>query len=63
VPKAVAARIVAELNKVLVPSGRGSGQNLAAAVVGNWRFIQESGAVPPETTLDVNDAIDARFLP
>jgi NitT/TauT family transport system substrate-binding protein len=63
VPKAVAARIVTELNKVLVPSGRGSGQDLAAAVVGNWRFTQESGAVPPETTIDVNDAVDARFLP
>jgi NitT/TauT family transport system substrate-binding protein len=63
VPKAVAARIVAELTKVLVPSGRGSGQDLAAAVEGNWKFTQESGAVPPETALDVSDAVDARFLP
>ena len=63
VPKVVAARIVAELNKVLVPSGRGSGPDLAAAVKGNWKFTQESGAVPPATALDVNDAVDARFLP
>ena len=68
VPKAVAARIVAELTKVLVPSGRGSGQDLAAAVEGNWRFTKESGTVPPETAFDVSDAVrelgaSPRFTP
>jgi NitT/TauT family transport system substrate-binding protein len=63
VPKSVASRIVAELDKVLTSSGRGSGQDLVAAVAGNWRFTQESDAVAADTALDVNDAVDARFLP
>jgi len=62
-PKGTADKIVAELNKVLRASGRGSGQDLVAAVAGNWRFTEESGAVPAGTTVNVEDAVDVRFLP
>src|SRR5258708_6637580 len=61
--KNVADKAVASLNHVLTPGGRGSGQDLAAAVAGNWRFIVESGAVPADTVVKIEEVVDARFLP
>lgn len=58
----VADRAVASLNQVLTSSGRGSGQDLAAAVTGNWQFMTESGAVPTGTRVKIEDVVDARFL-
>ena len=48
-PKDVADRAVGELNKFLVSSGRGSGQDLVAAVGGHWRFTKDSGATSTRT--------------
>jgi NitT/TauT family transport system substrate-binding protein len=62
-PKNLADKAVASLNQVLTPSGRGSGQDLVAAVAGNWRFIIESGAVPADTAVKIAEVVDTRFLP
>jgi putative hydroxymethylpyrimidine transport system substrate-binding protein len=62
-PQNVADKAVASLNRVLTAGGRGSGQDLAAAVSGNWRFIIESGAVPANTVVKIEEVVDARFLP
>jgi NitT/TauT family transport system substrate-binding protein len=62
-PRNLADRAVANLNVLLTSSGRGSGQDLVAAVAGNWRFITESGAVPADTKVNIEEAVDARFLP
>jgi hypothetical protein len=61
--QAVAEKAVASLNHILVPSGRGSGQDLVAAVKGNWQFIIESGAVARDIAVRIEDAVDATFLP
>jgi ABC-type nitrate/sulfonate/bicarbonate transport system substrate-binding protein len=62
-PRNLADRAVANLNVLLTSSGRGSGQDLVAAVAGNWRFITESGAVPADTKVNIEEAVDVRFLP
>jgi NitT/TauT family transport system substrate-binding protein len=59
----VAGRAVTELNKTLMPDGRGSGQDLVAAVAGNWEFTKDSGAISPGTNVNIKDAVDLRFLP
>lgn len=61
-PEGSASRVVAELNKVLTPHGRGSGQDLLAAVEGNRRFTAESG-FPAVSAVHVEDAVNASFLP
>ncbi len=62
-PRNVADRAVASLNQILAPSGRGSGQDLVAAVAGNWQFITESGAVPAGTEVKIEETVETRFLP
>ncbi len=62
-PRSVADKAVASINQILTSSGRGSGQDLVAAVAGNWQFITESGAVPAGTTVKIEEAVDTRFLP
>jgi ABC-type nitrate/sulfonate/bicarbonate transport system substrate-binding protein len=62
-PKDVADKAVASLNHILAPGGRGSGDDLIAAVAGNWQFITESGAVPANTSVKMEEVVDARFLP
>jgi ABC-type nitrate/sulfonate/bicarbonate transport system substrate-binding protein len=62
-PQAVAEKAVASLNHVLVPSGRGSDQDLVAAVKGNWQFIIESGAVARDLAVRIEDVVDTTFLP
>jgi len=32
-------------------------------VAGNWKFMTESGAVPASTVVNIQDVVDARFLP
>jgi ABC-type nitrate/sulfonate/bicarbonate transport system substrate-binding protein len=59
----VAEKAVASLNQLLTPSGRGSGQDLIAAVKGNWQFTTESGAVPPGIKVKIEDVVDTTFLP
>jgi ABC-type nitrate/sulfonate/bicarbonate transport system substrate-binding protein len=61
--QSVAAKAVASLNHILTAGGRGSGKDLTAAVSGNWQFIVESGAVPPNTVVKIEEVVDARFLP
>ena len=62
-PKAVGDKAVASLNQILSPSGRGSGDDLVAAVAGNWRFIVESGAVLNDPPVNIEGVVDASFLP
>ena len=62
-PKAVADRVIGSLNHYLTADGRGSGQDLAAAVAGNWRFMTASGAVPAGIDVRIGDVVDDRFLP
>jgi ABC-type nitrate/sulfonate/bicarbonate transport system substrate-binding protein len=61
--RSLADRAVSELNKFLTPSGKGSGTDLVAAVAGNWQFTRDSGAIPAETTVNIEQAVDLRFLP
>ena len=61
--KNVAEKAVASLNQILAPSGRGSGNDLAAAVAGNWRFIVDSGAVPANSVVKIEEVVETRFLP
>jgi NitT/TauT family transport system substrate-binding protein len=61
--KKVADKLVAALNAALTPSGRGSGSDLVASVAGNWRFMKESGAVSADTAVEIEEVVDARFLP
>jgi NitT/TauT family transport system substrate-binding protein len=61
--KNVADKAVSSLNQILTSSGRGSGQDLVAAVAGNWQFITESGAVPANTAVKIEEVVDTRFLP
>jgi ABC-type nitrate/sulfonate/bicarbonate transport system substrate-binding protein len=62
-PRNVAEKAVASLNQILAPGGRGSGNDLAAAVAGNWRFIVESGAVAAGTAVRIDEVVDSSFLP
>src|SRR5712671_5457562 len=59
----VAEKAVASLNQILASSGRGSGQDLVAAVKGNWQFITESGAVGRDVAVRIEDVVDTTFLP
>ena len=61
--KNVAEKAVASLNWIFVPSRRGSGNDLAAAVAGNWRFMVDSGAVPANSLVKIEDVVETRFLP
>lgn len=61
--KNVADKAVASLNHVLTSDGRGSGQDLSAAVSGNWKFMTESGAVPAGVSPKMEEVVDAHFLP
>jgi ABC-type nitrate/sulfonate/bicarbonate transport system substrate-binding protein len=63
VAKNVAEKAVLSLNQILTPSGRGSGNDLVAAVAGNWQFIVESGAVPPDVVVKLEEVVDPGFLP
>jgi ABC-type nitrate/sulfonate/bicarbonate transport system substrate-binding protein len=46
---AVADKALASVMEAVSPRGRGSGDDLVAAAVGNWRFVTESGAVSQDT--------------
>ena len=61
--KQLADRAVAELNSLLTTSGRGSGNDLLAAVEGNWKFTRDSGSVPANASIKIEDAVDSRFIP
>jgi len=50
------------LNHTLTSEGRGSGQDLVAAMAGNWQFITESSAARADISVDINDVVDAKFL-
>lgn len=60
--KLVANKAVASLNHVLTAEGRGSGEDLVAAVAGNWKFMIESGAVPTGVNPKMEEVVDAHFL-
>ncbi|MCK6685798.1 MAG: ABC transporter substrate-binding protein [Thermoanaerobaculia bacterium] len=62
-PPNVASRVVRELNTFFISNGKGSGDSLPDAVAGCWQFTKASGAIPPETTVSIAEAVDPRFLP
>ena len=45
------------------PSGRGSGQDLVAAVANIWEVLKVTGQVPSDINPQIVDAVDVRFLP
>ena len=45
------------------PSGRGTGQDLIAAVTNSWQVAKDIGEVPANSVVKAEDAVDARFLP
>lgn len=45
------------------PSGRGSGQDLAAAVSNNWQVTKYSVAIPANVNVKIEEAVDIKFLP
>jgi ABC-type nitrate/sulfonate/bicarbonate transport system substrate-binding protein len=45
------------------PSGRGSGQDLQAALGNVWQWNKESGAIPADVNVNIEDAVEVRFLP
>ena len=45
------------------PNGRGSGQDLVAAVKNVWEVLKVTGQVPAEINPQIVDAVDVRFLP
>jgi ABC-type nitrate/sulfonate/bicarbonate transport system substrate-binding protein len=59
----VAEKAIASLTQILAPLGRGSGQDLVAAVEGNWQFTVESGAVARDSAAKFEEAVDTKFLP
>ncbi len=61
--KMVATKAIESLSRVLTSEGRGSGQDLVAAVAGNWKFMTESGAVPVGVVVRIEEVVDSRFLP
>jgi ABC-type nitrate/sulfonate/bicarbonate transport system substrate-binding protein len=62
-PRHVAEAAVSQLLAVLSASGKGSGDDLRAAVDGSRRFTTESGGVPSGVTLSVAKAVEDKFLP
>lgn len=45
------------------PSGRGSGSDLLTGVGNSWQFNKDSGGIPPNVNVNIEDAIDVGFLP
>jgi len=45
------------------PSGLGRGQDVVAVVANVWHFSKESGGIPPNVEVNLEDAVDVRFLP
>lgn len=60
-PKDLADKAVSQLD--WRPNGRGSGADLTTAVTNNWQYNKESGAIPPNINVKIEEAVDARFLP
>ncbi|MBI4258479.1 MAG: ABC transporter substrate-binding protein, partial [Thaumarchaeota archaeon] len=62
IPKDIADKVVSQLE--WSPNGRGTGQDLQAAVANRWQFHKEAGApIPPNININIEDAVDVRFLP
>ncbi|MCL5318811.1 MAG: ABC transporter substrate-binding protein [Thaumarchaeota archaeon] len=60
-PRDLAEKVVSQIN--WASSGRGSGQDLVAAVANVWQFSKETGAVSGNINVKIEDVVDARFLP
>lgn len=60
-PKDLADRAVAQLT--WAPSGHGSGKELLPAVSNVWQYNKETGALPANVNIDIQHAVDVRFLP
>jgi ABC-type nitrate/sulfonate/bicarbonate transport system substrate-binding protein len=60
-PKDLADKVVSQID--WTPDGRGTGQDLVAAVGNNFRFSVDIGAIPANNNLKIEDAVDVRFLP
>lgn len=60
-PRDLADKVVAQIG--WQPGGKGSGQDLVDVAANIWRYIKETGVVPSNIDLKVEDAVDVRFLP
>ncbi|MBI4258197.1 MAG: ABC transporter substrate-binding protein, partial [Thaumarchaeota archaeon] len=60
-PKDLADKVVSQLE--WSSNGLGSGQDLRSAVSNRWQFHKETGAIPPSANVNIEDAVDIRFLP
>lgn len=60
-PRDLADKVVSQL--IYSPSGQGEGGDLFAGVANHWQFNKDSGAVPANINVKIEDAVDVRFLP
>ncbi|MCS4539019.1 MAG: ABC transporter substrate-binding protein [Thaumarchaeota archaeon] len=60
-PKDLADKVVAQDN--WAPNGRGSGQDLVAAVTNVWQLYKSVGRNPANVDVRIEDVVDVRFLP
>ena len=60
-PRDLAEKVVSQIT--WAPSGRGSGQDLVAAVANVWQFHKDTGAVSANINVKIEEVVDTRFLP
>jgi len=60
-PKDLSDRAVSQLD--WRPNGRGSGSDLLPAVTNVWQYNMESGAVPADRGVRIQNTVDTKFLP
>lgn len=58
-PRDLAEKVISQLD--WAPSS--SGSDLITAVANNWQYAKDSGAVPANTNVNIEDVVDTRFLP
>lgn len=60
-PRTLADAVVSQID--WQPSGRGSGSDLVLVASNLWQYAKDSGVVSAEANLEIEEAVDARFLP
>jgi len=60
-PKDLAEKAISQMD--WTPSGQGSGQDLLTAVKNIWQYAKDSEAIRDDAYLNIEDAVDIRFLP
>jgi len=60
-PRDLAAKAVSQID--WQAGGRGSGQDLILAASNGWQYAKDSGVIPAEVNMKIEDAVDMKFLP